>query len=58
MPLIVLGVSFFGGFLAIIEITRNHRMGPASSCLEADGSASVIKLPADIEREKRRQHII
>lgn len=58
MPLIVLGVSFFGGLLAVVEIARNRRLNPASSCLEADGSASVIKLPADIEREKRRRHII
>lgn len=58
MPLIVLGVSFFGGLLAIIEIARNRRANPASSYPEADGAASVIKLPADIEREKRRRHII
>lgn len=58
MPLIVLGVSFFGGFLTFIEINRNRRINSASSCPEANIAASVIELPADIEREKRRRHII
>ena len=58
MPLIVLGVLFVGGLLALLGIIRNKKAASARSCNRANGIAPVIHLPKDIEREKRRRNII
>lgn len=58
MPLIVLGVSVFGGLLALIEISRNRQLRAASAYRDKAGFSAIINLPADIEREKKRRNII
>ncbi|MCQ4637067.1 hypothetical protein NE619_10045 [Anaerovorax odorimutans] len=58
MPLIILGVLILGGLFALIEIMGNRKRGSASSNGKADKAAPVIYLPTDIEREKKKRHII
>ena len=57
MPLIILGVLVFGGLLALSEIRRNKKTRTAAAS-KANGTASVIYLPTDLELEKRRRNII
>lgn len=58
MPLIVLGVLIFESLFALIVIGTNRRIKAASVYEETDHSAPVIKLPSDLELEKRKRNII
>ncbi len=56
MILIVLGVFAFCGSIAFIEVRKNGLHG--DRYYDARPASSLIHLPADLEREKRRRNIL
>ena len=59
MITIILGVIAMGSLFAAYEKLRNKRQGHRSRSYvaHADDAPRIIKLPENIEREKRRRHI-
>lgn len=57
MLTIIIGTLLFGGLFTVFEQLTRSRRERKTSYLQMDKESRLIRLPENIEKEKKRRHI-